>query len=262
MGCPHTKHNRQTQVCCLLHVWSAIQQWRSALVPVVQSNSQRAYVHARCVNGGVAHDHELHPKQPADQDAVDAVAHQRDCVTQAAADSEVPLPLAPDSDQASTAALADDEPRLLDVKRPYDWTRKPRTSSGSTRLRGITSRTFAAPRLCSHRQGSSLLDNKRSTPFSVPSHDMVHPHLHWNQRERLSCSTAGSSWDVPAVNASESNCAHFLEARLDLFWAEDWPALWAMVRAECDVTPIFSTRRRTTTEQNSHASAKWQQWLD
>ena len=33
-----------------------------------------------------------------------------------------------------------------------------------------------------------------------------------------------SSW-LPlgrtAVNASESNCAHFLEARLDLFWSED-----------------------------------------
>ena len=53
----------------------------------------------------------------------------------------------------------------------------------------------------------------------------------------------------PAVNASESNCAHHLEARLDLFWAEDWPALWAMVRAECDVAPASSTTRRTATEQ-------------
>ena len=54
----------------------------------------------------------------------------------------------------------------------------------------------------------------------------------------------------PAVNASESNCGHCLDARLDLFWAEDWPALWAMVRAECDVAPVHSTTRRTTTEQN------------
>ena len=61
-----------------------------------------------------------------------------------------------------------------------------------------------------------------------------------------------SSWLLlgrPAVNASESNCAHYLDARLDLFWAEDWPALWAMVRAECDVAPVHSTTRRTTTEQ-------------
>ena len=30
-----------------------------------------------------------------------------------------------------------------------------------------------------------------------------------------------------AVNASESNCAHFLDARLQLFLAEVWSALWA-----------------------------------
>ena len=35
-----------------------------------------------------------------------------------------------------------------------------------------------------------------------------------------------SSWLLgrPAVDASESNCAHFLDARLELFWAEDWSA--------------------------------------
>ena len=40
-----------------------------------------------------------------------------------------------------------------------------------------------------------------------------------------------------------------MDARLDLFWAEDWPALWAMVRAECGVAPVHSATRRTTTEQ-------------
>ena len=61
-----------------------------------------------------------------------------------------------------------------------------------------------------------------------------------------------SSWLLlgrPAVNASESNCAHFLDARLELFWAEDWSALWAMVRAECDVAPVLSTARRTDKQQ-------------
>ena len=53
----------------------------------------------------------------------------------------------------------------------------------------------------------------------------------------------------PAVRVSESNCAHFLEARLDLFWAEDWPALCVMVRAECDVAPVSSSARKTATEQ-------------
>ena len=47
-----------------------------------------------------------------------------------------------------------------------------------------------------------------------------------------------SSWLLlgrPAENASDANCASFLETRLDLFWAEDWPALWALVRAACAV---------------------------
>ena len=61
-----------------------------------------------------------------------------------------------------------------------------------------------------------------------------------------------SSWLLlgrPAVNASESNCAHFLDARLELFWAEDWSALWAMVRSECDVAPVQNSARRTEKQQ-------------
>ena len=61
-----------------------------------------------------------------------------------------------------------------------------------------------------------------------------------------------SSWLLlgrPAVNASESSCAHFLDARLELFWAEDWSALWAMVRAECDVAPVQNSARRTEKQQ-------------
>ena len=61
-----------------------------------------------------------------------------------------------------------------------------------------------------------------------------------------------SSWLLlgrPAVNASESNCAHYLDARLELSWAEDWSALWAMVRGECDVAPVQNTMRRTDKQQ-------------
>ena len=61
-----------------------------------------------------------------------------------------------------------------------------------------------------------------------------------------------SSWLLlgrPAVSASESNCAHYLDARLELFWTEDWSALWAMVRAECDVAPAQNTMRRTDKQQ-------------
>ena len=33
------------------------------------------------------------------------------------------------------------------------------------------------------------------------------------------------------------------------FGAEDWSALWAMVRAECDVAPVQNTTRRTDKQQ-------------
>ena len=61
-----------------------------------------------------------------------------------------------------------------------------------------------------------------------------------------------SSWLLlgrPAENASDANCATFLEARLDLFWAEDWTTLWALVRAECDVATITHSRARTEAEK-------------
>ena len=79
-----------------------LQQWSNR-------ESHRAYVHALRINGGVARDHELHPKQPTDQDAVEPVTRQRDWITKAAADSEIHLLLTASSDQASTAAPADDE---------------------------------------------------------------------------------------------------------------------------------------------------------
>ena len=33
------------------------------------------------------------------------------------------------------------------------------------------------------------------------------------------------------------------------FWVEDSPALWAMVRAECDDAQVLSTTRRTDEQQ-------------
>ena len=40
-----------------------------------------------------------------------------------------------------------------------------------------------------------------------------------------------------------------LGTRLDLFWSEDWPALWALVRAECNVATLAQTRSKTKAEQ-------------
>ena len=57
-----------------------------------------------------------------------------------------------------------------------------------------------------------------------------------------------SAWKA-LVLSSWRNCAHFLDARLELFWAEDWSALWAMVRPECDVATVQNTMRRTDKQQ-------------
>ena len=127
-------------------------------------------------------------------------------------------------------------------KRLYDWTRKLWTSSGLTRSRGTASRTSAAPRTFSHHHQAQhvilrvITNHGPSTLASEPAWKVL----------------VLSSWLLlgrPAVNASESNCAHFLEARLDPFWTEEWPAFWAMVCAECDVALVFSSSRKSAVEQ-------------
>ena len=81
---------RKCAACCLsgtrfTHGEARLQQWCNR-----QTNHH--YVHAHCVNGGLRHDHELHPKLADDQEAVDAVTRQRDTITRTAADTEVLLP--------------------------------------------------------------------------------------------------------------------------------------------------------------------------
>ena len=88
------------------HGEARLQQWSNR-----QTNHH--HEHAHCVNGGLGHDHELHPKLADDQKAVDAVTRQRDTITRTAADTEVLLIFAQDQDQASTAAPPDDERDLF-----------------------------------------------------------------------------------------------------------------------------------------------------
>ena len=62
-----------------------------------------------------------------------------------------------------------------------------------------------------------------------------------------------SSWLLlgrPAVNASESNCAHFVDARLEPFCAEDWSALWATVRTKFGIAPVQNATRSHATEEH------------
>ena len=207
------------------------------------------YAHAHCVNGGLGHHHELHPKLSDDQEAVDAVTRQRDTITRSAADTEVLLTFAQDSDQASTVAPPDDEPDLFGREEAlrmdeeimdFQWFEHV-TWDNIKDLRGTTyvqppTRFLFALQQAQHAILRAIVHNNPTSPASESA---------WK-------ALVLSSWLLlgrPAVNASESNCAHFLDARLELFWAEDWSALGAMVRAECDVAPVQKTTRRTDKEQ-------------
>ena len=102
---------RKCAACCMCgirftHGEARLRQWSNR-------ETNHHYVHAHCVNGGLGHDHEMHPKLAHDQEAVDAVTRQRDTITKKAADTEVLLPFAQDLDKASTAAPPDDERDLF-----------------------------------------------------------------------------------------------------------------------------------------------------
>ena len=142
----------------------------------------------------------------------------------------------------------------LDVKKLSAWIKKSWTSSGLATSRGSASKICVAPRTF-NPHGSSLRYNKCNMLFSATSCTTIRPPWHLSQHGRSLCSVAGSSWDGPRLMRRKTT-AHYLEARLDLFWAEDWPALWAMGRAECDVAPVHSTTRRTTTEQKQSRMRK------
>ena len=117
------------------------------------------------------------------------------------------------------------------------------TSPGDS-IKNLRGTTYVQP-----PQGSSLLDNKLNMPFQVPSFTTTHLHWHQSQLGKRLCSAAGSFWNDLQSMCLRATAHHFLDARLELFWAEDWSALWAMVRAECDVAPVQNTTRRTDKQQ-------------
>ena len=224
------------------HGEARLQQWSNR-------NSQRAHVHAQCVNGGVAHDHEVHPKQPTDQDAVEAVPRQRDCVTQAAADSEILLPITASSDRASTAAPADDEPSLFGREEAprLDEEFLPMVQHGHV----------------GQHQGSSRRHARTATTeiqVRTPASTTCHPPCHRAARSFLpsfrvsmegSCAQplAPLFFGRPFVIATESNCAHFLEARLDLFCPKTGRHSGPWFSLNATLLPVFSNSRKSAAEQ-------------
>ena len=159
------------------------------------------------------------------------------------------LPLGRDSDQASTAAPAEDDQDLFgreEVLRmdeeimDFQWFEHVTWDS----IKDLRGTTYVQPPT---RFKFALQQAQHAIPRAI-----IHNNPSSLASESAWKALVLSSWLLlgrPAVNASESNCAHYLEARLGLFFAEDWPELWAMVRAECDVAPVHSTTRRTATEQ-------------
>ena len=224
------------------HREARLQQWGNR-------ETHHHHVHAHCVNGCLGHDHELLPKPAADQDAVHAVTRQRDTITRTAADTEVLLPFAEDPDQASTVAPPDDERDLsgreealrMDEEIMNFQRFEHVTWDSSKDLRGMTyvqspTRFRFALQQAQHAILRAIIHNNPTSPALESAWKVL----------------VLSSWLLlgrPAVNASESNCAHFLDARLELFWAEECSALWATVRAECDVAPIQNMTRRTDKQQ-------------
>ena len=220
------------------HNEARLQQWSNR-------DTNHHYIHAHCVNGGLGHGHELLPKQAADPDAVDAVTRQQDTITRTAADTEVLLPFAQDPDQASTAAPPDDEQDLFGREEAlrmdeeimnFQWFEHV-TWDSIKRLRGTTyvqppTRFKFALQQAQHAIQRAIIHNN---PSSLASESA------WK-------ALVLSRWLL--LGRSESNCAHFLDARLEgTLWAEDWSALRAMLRAECDIAPVQDATRRTATQQ-------------
>ena len=171
------------------HGEARLHQWGSR-------DTTNHYVHAHCINGGLQHDHELFPKEAADQDAVDAVTRQRDTITRTAADTEVLLPFAQDAEQASTAA--EDALRMDEVIMDFQWFDQVSWDSikdlrGTTYVQPPTRFKFALQQ-AQHAILRAITHNSPSSPASESA---------WK-------ALILSSWLLlgrPAVHASESSYA-------------------------------------------------------
>ena len=111
--------------------------------------------------------------------------------------------------------------------------------------------------------GHHLRPASNASQVSLPTGSARHSLCHYAPRPLLlslrACLESPHAQQLASLrttttNVFERNCAHFLESRLDLFWSEDWPALWGMVRAECDdATP---TSRGTTKSAAEHRQSR------
>ena len=185
---------------------------------------------------------------------------QRDTITRTAADLEVLLPFAQDPDQASTAAPPDDERDLFGREEAlrmdeeimdFQWFEHV-TWDSIKDLRGTTyvqppMRFRFALQQAQHAIFRAIVHNNPPSLASEPAWKVL----------------VLSSWLLlgrPAVNASESNCAHFLDARLELFGLRI--GLLFGPWFELNVTLLRCTTRHAERISNkcSHAYVKLLHW--
>ena len=156
----------------------------------------------------------MFPKQAADQDAVDAVTRQRDTITRTAADTEVLLLFAQDQDQASTVAPPDDERDLFGREEAL------RMNEEIMNFQWFEHVTWDCIK---DLRGTTYVQPPTRFRFALQQaqHAILRAVIH-NNPTSLASDTAWkalvlSSWLLlgrPAVNASESNCALFLDAAI------------------------------------------------
>ena len=182
-------------------------------------------------------------------ECMNAVTRQRDTITRTAADTEVLLPYAQDLDQASTAAPPDDE---------RDYFGRGDTLHMDEEIMDFQWFELVTWDSIKDLRGATYVQPPTRFRFALQQaqHAILRAIIHNNPTSLASESAwkalGLSYWLLlgrPAVNTSERNCGHFLDARLELFWAEDWSALWATVRAECDIAPVHDATRRTDKQQ-------------
>ena len=128
---------------------------------------------------------------------------QSPAFTRTAADTEVLLPFAQDPDQASTAAPPDDERDLFGREEALRMEDEIMNFQWFEHVTWDSIKDLALQQ-AQHAIFRAIIHNNPTSPASESA---------WK-------ALVLSSWLVlgrPAVNASESNCAHFLDARLELF---------------------------------------------
>ena len=176
-------------------------------------DSQCAYVHTQCIKGGIGLDHELRPRPPSDQEAVNQVTTLRDSSHIAAASQEVIMLVESDS-EGYTAAPADDDVRfsredalrLVDKIMNFQWfamialdtTRDLRgTSFVSPSPVSLSSPLPSPPPTPPHHHlplPHSLQNspsNKHNMPSNLPSSILAPPLMPQNQHGLCCCSAGG-----------------------------------------------------------------------